>query len=72
MALVESAGRKCAFLVAAASALGLENVEVVNARAEAWPVLSAVAEWIESRIEETPSEPTMLVTVRGLGYRFNA
>ena len=27
---------------------------------------------IRSRIEETPSDPTMLVTVRGLGYRFNA
>jgi two-component system response regulator RegX3 len=27
---------------------------------------------IRSRIEETPSEPTMLVTVRGLGYRFEA
>lgn len=25
---------------------------------------------IRSRIEETPSEPTMLLTVRGLGYRF--
>ncbi len=25
---------------------------------------------IRSRIEESPSEPTMLVTVRGLGYRF--
>ena len=25
---------------------------------------------IRSRIEETPSKPTMLVTVRGLGYRF--
>ncbi len=25
---------------------------------------------IRSRIEENPSEPTMLVTVRGLGYRF--
>ncbi|MDN3311066.1 response regulator transcription factor [Microbacterium oryzae] len=25
---------------------------------------------IRSRIEETPSDPTMLVTVRGLGYRF--
>jgi two-component system response regulator RegX3 len=25
---------------------------------------------IRSRIETTPSEPTMLVTVRGLGYRF--
>jgi len=27
---------------------------------------------IRSKIEETPSEPTMLVTVRGLGYRFEA
>ncbi|WP_022886079.1 response regulator transcription factor [Glaciibacter superstes] len=27
---------------------------------------------IRSRIEETSSEPTMLVTVRGLGYRFEA
>ncbi|WP_223691588.1 response regulator transcription factor [Leifsonia poae] len=27
---------------------------------------------IRSRIEESPSDPTMLVTVRGLGYRFNA
>jgi 16S rRNA (guanine527-N7)-methyltransferase len=37
VALVESVGRKCAFLAGAASALGLANVEVVNARAEAWP-----------------------------------
>lgn len=27
---------------------------------------------IRSRIEQVPSEPRMLVTVRGLGYRFNA
>jgi len=27
---------------------------------------------IRSKIEATPSEPTMLVTVRGLGYRFEA
>ena len=27
---------------------------------------------IRSRIERTPAEPTMLVTVRGLGYRFEA
>jgi two-component system, OmpR family, response regulator RegX3 len=27
---------------------------------------------IRSRIEKTPSEPVMLVTVRGLGYRFEA
>ena len=37
VALVESVGRKCAFLATAASELGLGNVEVVNARAEAWP-----------------------------------
>jgi 16S rRNA (guanine527-N7)-methyltransferase len=37
VALVESAGRKCAFLVSAAAELGLANVEVVNGRAEAWP-----------------------------------
>jgi 16S rRNA (guanine527-N7)-methyltransferase len=36
VALVESVGRKCAFLAGAASELGLGNVEVVNARAEAW------------------------------------
>jgi two-component system response regulator RegX3 len=27
---------------------------------------------IRSRIEQSPSEPSMLVTVRGLGYRFEA
>ena len=37
VALVESVGRKCAFLATAVSELGLGNVEVVNARAEAWP-----------------------------------
>jgi 16S rRNA (guanine527-N7)-methyltransferase len=36
LALVESVGRKCAFLAGAATELGLGNVEVVNARAEAW------------------------------------
>jgi 16S rRNA (guanine527-N7)-methyltransferase len=36
VALVESVGRKCAFLAGAATALGLANVAVVNARAEAW------------------------------------
>jgi 16S rRNA (guanine527-N7)-methyltransferase len=36
VALVESVGRKCAFLAAAVADLGLGNVEVVNARAEAW------------------------------------
>ena len=27
---------------------------------------------IRSRIEKNPSDPTMLVTVRGLGYRFES
>jgi 16S rRNA (guanine527-N7)-methyltransferase len=36
VALVESVGRKCTFLAGAAASLGLVNVEVVNARAEAW------------------------------------
>jgi 16S rRNA (guanine527-N7)-methyltransferase len=36
VALVESVGRKCAFLAAAARELALGNVEVVNARAESW------------------------------------
>jgi 16S rRNA (guanine527-N7)-methyltransferase len=36
VAVVESVGRKCAFLARAAADLGLANVEVVNARAEAW------------------------------------
>jgi 16S rRNA (guanine527-N7)-methyltransferase len=37
VALVESVGRKCAFLTRAVDELGLVNAEVVNARAEAWP-----------------------------------
>lgn len=36
VALVESVARKCAFLAGAAAELGLANVKVVNARAEAW------------------------------------
>jgi 16S rRNA (guanine527-N7)-methyltransferase len=35
--LVESVGRKCAFLRYAVQSLELANVEVVNARGEAWP-----------------------------------
>lgn len=34
--LVESAGRKCAFIARAAERAGLANVEVVHARAEEW------------------------------------
>jgi 16S rRNA (guanine527-N7)-methyltransferase len=37
VALVESVGRKCAFLAGAVSELGLGNVEVVHGRAEEWP-----------------------------------
>jgi 16S rRNA (guanine527-N7)-methyltransferase len=37
VALVESVGRKCAFLERAATTLGLTNVTVANTRAEAWP-----------------------------------
>jgi 16S rRNA (guanine527-N7)-methyltransferase len=36
LTLVESAGRKCAFLERAADAAGLSNVHVVHARAEEW------------------------------------
>lgn len=35
--LIESAGRKCAFLERAAAACGLGNVRVVHARVELWP-----------------------------------
>jgi 16S rRNA (guanine527-N7)-methyltransferase len=35
--LVESNGRKCAFIVHAAEASGIANAQVINARAEAWP-----------------------------------
>lgn len=35
--LVESVGRKCAWLERAVAAMGLSNAEVVNARAESWP-----------------------------------
>jgi 16S rRNA (guanine527-N7)-methyltransferase len=40
--LVESVGRKCAFIDRAATAAGLENVEVVHARAEEWPGVADV------------------------------
>ena len=26
--------------------------------------------WLREKIEETPSKPTRIITVRGLGYRF--
>lgn len=49
MALVESAGRKSAFLSAAASALELPNVEVVNVRAEAWREGAGVHDLVTAR-----------------------
>jgi 16S rRNA (guanine527-N7)-methyltransferase len=36
LALIESNGRKCDFIARAAVACGLRNVEVINARVEAW------------------------------------
>jgi 16S rRNA (guanine527-N7)-methyltransferase len=36
VALVESAGRRCSYLERAVAAAGLENVDVVHARAEEW------------------------------------
>jgi 16S rRNA (guanine527-N7)-methyltransferase len=49
VAVVESVGRKCAFLERAARVLGLENVEVVNARAEAWPAGVEVHDVVTAR-----------------------
>jgi 16S rRNA (guanine527-N7)-methyltransferase len=37
LSLIEANGRKCAFIAAAAEACGLANVDVIHARAEAWP-----------------------------------
>jgi 16S rRNA (guanine527-N7)-methyltransferase len=37
VALVESVGRKCEWLLRAVEAMAVGNVEVVNARAEQWP-----------------------------------
>jgi 16S rRNA (guanine527-N7)-methyltransferase len=37
VALVESVGRKCAFLAGAAGELAIGNVKVVHGRAETWP-----------------------------------
>jgi 16S rRNA (guanine527-N7)-methyltransferase len=47
--LVESVGRKCAFLARAATTLGLANVTVVNARAEAWPAGLGVHDLVTAR-----------------------
>ncbi len=52
VAAVESAGRKADFITRAAAAAGLENVEVIRARAESW---------------EGGAEGADLVTARALG-----
>jgi 16S rRNA (guanine527-N7)-methyltransferase len=47
--LVESVGKKCKFLARAADALGLHNVDVVNARAEAWQAGLGTQEVVTAR-----------------------
>jgi 16S rRNA (guanine527-N7)-methyltransferase len=49
VALVESVGRKCAFLRGAVQQLGLANAEVVQARAEAWPAGLEVHDLVTAR-----------------------
>ena len=49
VALVESVGQKCDFLRRAAGLAGLENVEVVHARAEAWADGTASQELVTAR-----------------------
>jgi 16S rRNA (guanine527-N7)-methyltransferase len=49
VALVESASRRCAFLVRAVAATGIANAHVVNTRAESWPEGVAVFDVITAR-----------------------
>jgi 16S rRNA (guanine527-N7)-methyltransferase len=49
VALVESVGRKCAFLRAAVERLKLANVDVVNARAEEWPAGVGACDLVTAR-----------------------
>jgi 16S rRNA (guanine527-N7)-methyltransferase len=49
VALVESVGRKCAFLRRAADELAVGNVEVVCGRAEAWPEGLGVHDLVTAR-----------------------
>jgi 16S rRNA (guanine527-N7)-methyltransferase len=49
IALVEGVERKCAFLRRSMRELGLENVAVVNARAEAWPEGSGAHDVVTAR-----------------------
>ncbi len=47
--LLEAVGRKCEFMVAAAEALGLANVEVVHGRAETWQAGLGVNDVVTAR-----------------------
>lgn len=49
VALVESAVRRCRYLAKAVAASGLANVEVVHARAEAWPEGIGVHDLVTAR-----------------------
>jgi 16S rRNA (guanine527-N7)-methyltransferase len=49
VALVESVGRKCAWLRRAVDAMGLDNADVVNARAEQWPEGAAAHDLVTAR-----------------------
>ncbi len=47
--LLEAVGRKCEFMIAAAEALGLVNVEVVHGRAETWQAGLGVNDVVTAR-----------------------
>jgi 16S rRNA (guanine527-N7)-methyltransferase len=49
VSLVESVGRKCAWLERAVAAMGVSNVDVVNARAESWPAGLAAHDLVTAR-----------------------
>jgi 16S rRNA (guanine527-N7)-methyltransferase len=49
VALVESSAKKCAFLVRAAEAMGLSNVEAVPSRAESWDVGMGACDLVTAR-----------------------
>ncbi len=49
ISLVESVGRKAAFMRSAIGRLGLDNVEVVVARAEAWPAGLGIHDLVTAR-----------------------
>lgn len=46
---VESIGRKCSFIEATAAAAGLDNVEVVNSRAEEWTEGAGLVDLVTAR-----------------------